>query len=668
MLVEQGKLHQAEDALKEARDIMDHEPRVPRKWLPETMILQAKIAVEKGDLGRAERLLLSAIEQQSGLFRGSRTEAQAHLALGQVYARQGRRSDALSAFHAGFAIYGDQKHAIQMAEAWPYFDLALSEGQGRGELAERMLEVAQLVRGPVVAQTMAATAARLAASEKEVGSLIRALQDGQRQRDRIQEQLAMLQADPQALAPQIDQLRQQEQAANARIADLERQVQSAAPRYNQLIDAPVAADDAIASLQPGEAIVQVLLGPKGSVGFLVDANGVEAWRIALTEQQVAQRVNELRHPFEAKDTLPPFSVDASYDLYRQLFAPVASRLASAQHVITVPTGALLSLPFAVLVERPPATGGEDRSTAWMVRNHALTLSPSVQSFVNLRRTVQPSQASRTFAGFADFIPYSDAQAVLRSLDLPGGCQNEAQVIAALPPLPNTRTEVQAIAGALNAPEAAIVAGPEFTKPALRTMGLGNYRIAYFATHGLLPHTLECVPEPSLVVSVPQQGGADGLLRASEVSDLELNADLVVLSACNTGGPGLETGGEALSGLARSFFYAGARSMLVTHWEIPDQPTVELMVGTFKGAAAGQTIASALRESQLRLINDPATSHPFSWAAFTVVGDGGQRVVPGLARPAASTVPALSQAGGSGAVPNSSPSIVQQAGATRQSMQ
>jgi CHAT domain-containing protein len=277
----------------------------------------------------------------------------------------------------------------------------------------------------------------------------------------------------------------------------------------------------------------------------------------------------------------------------------------------------------------------------MVRNHALTLSPSLQSFVNLRRTIQPSQASRAFVGFADFVPYSDAQAVLRSLDLPGACRNEAQLIAALPPLPNTRAEVHAIADALNAPEAAIVAGPEFTKTGLHAMNLGDYRIAYFATHGLLPHTLECVPEPSLVVSVPQQGRADGLLTASEVSDLELDADLVVLSACNTGGPGLETGGEALSGLARSFFYAGARSMLVTHWEIPDQPTVELMAGTFKGAAAGQTIAAALRESQLRLINDPASSHPFSWAAFTVVGDGGQRVTSRLATSAGTAATALS---------------------------
>jgi CHAT domain-containing protein len=361
----------------------------------------------------------------------------------------------------------------------------------------------------------------------------------------------------------------------------------------------------------------------------------------LTEQQVAERVDELRHPFETKDTLPPFAVDASYDLYRQLFGPVASRLASAQHVITVPSGALLSLPFAVLVEQPPAPGADERNVAWMVRNHALTLSPSVQSFVNLRRTVRPSQASRAFAGFADFVPYSDSQAVLRSLDLPGGCRNEAQLIAALPPLPNTRAEVRAIIGTLDAPDSAIVAGPEFTKAALRAMDLGDYRIAYFATHGLLPYTLECVPEPALIVSVPPQGGTGGLLTASEVSDLELDADLVVLSACNTGGPGLETGGEALSGLARSFFYAGARSMLVTHWEIPDQSTVDLMVGTFKGAAEGQTIAAALRESQLRLIDDPATSHPFSWAAFTVVGDGGQRVTSRLAGSAGAATAVLS---------------------------
>jgi CHAT domain-containing protein len=116
------------------------------------------------------------------------------------------------------------------------------------------------------------------------------------------------------------------------------------------------------------------------------------------------------------------------------------------------------------------------------------------------------------------------------------------------------------------------------------------------------------------------------LTASEIGDLSLDADLVVLSACNTGGPGMETGGEALSGLARAFFYAGARSLLVTHWEIPDKPTLDLLSTTFKHFAdENMTLAEAVGKAQRALIQTPALSHPLAWGGFSVVGDGGVRL-------------------------------------------
>jgi CHAT domain-containing protein len=105
----------------------------------------------------------------------------------------------------------------------------------------------------------------------------------------------------------------------------------------------------------------------------------------------------------------------------------------------------------------------------------------------------------------------------------------------------------------------------------------------------------------------------------------MNADLVVLSACDTGGPAGATGGEALSGLARAFFYAGARTLMVTHWEVPSTFSAELVGETFRRATSGNnTLAEGLREAQLAMISQPV-SHPKAWAGYSLVGDGGQRL-------------------------------------------
>ncbi len=155
--------------------------------------------------------------------------------------------------------------------------------------------------------------------------------------------------------------------------------------------------------------------------------------------------------------------------------------------------------------------------------------------------------------------------------------------------------------------------------------LGDYRVLYFATHGMLPGELHCQAEPGLVLT-PGSGSStanDGLLTASEIATLKLNADLVVLSACNTAaGGGAKLGGGALEGLADSFFSAGARAVLASHWEVPSAATQKLMTGVFTRYASSHDLAEALRQSQLALIAQPKTAHPFNWAAFTLIGDAG----------------------------------------------
>ena len=339
-------------------------------------------------------------------------------------------------------------------------------------------------------------------------------------------------------------------------------------------------------------------------------------------------VRELRRPVET-DEVPAYPVDRAYALYRQLFGPVDRAICSKHHLITIPTGDLLSLPFAMLVTDAPSVVKDlDYSAVpWMVARHALTLSPAVQSFVSLRDT-PPSRAPKPFVGFGDPVPRGRTATLMSSVDIPrtSTCRRQASLIANFAPLPNTALELKESAGVLGAGPRDLVLQRAFTVPAVRRRELTDYRYISFATHGLLPSKLECLPDAALLTTPSAGSGAfaAGLLLASEVATaLELDADLVVLSACDTGGGGKESGGEALSGLARNFFFAGARNLLVSHWEVPSLTTLELLVRAFeKLSRGGQDIAEALRESQLGIIKTGSYSHPKAWAGFTLVGHGG----------------------------------------------
>ena len=200
----------------------------------------------------------------------------------------------------------------------------------------------------------------------------------------------------------------------------------------------------------------------------------------------------------------------------------------------------------------------------------------------------------------------------------------------LPQLPGTRREAQQIAAELTADPADIKLGLNATETAVKQAKLDQYRIVYFATHGLVAGDLELFAkdkaEPALALSIPAKPNNfdDGLLTASEIAKLKLDADWAVLSACNTAAED-KPGAEALSGLARAFFYAGARSLIVSHWSVSDEATARLMIGTFRASARDPKLshAEALRQSILAMIDaakSDAEADPRLWAPFVVVGE------------------------------------------------
>ena len=193
-------------------------------------------------------------------------------------------------------------------------------------------------------------------------------------------------------------------------------------------------------------------------------------------------------------------------------------------------------------------------------------------------------------------------------------------------LPGTRTELEQVQAALGASDQSLYLAERMTEPAIRTADLSDTRILHLATHGFTSEESGNTAEPGLVFTPPDEArpGDDGYLAASEVVGLNLSAaQWIILSACNTASPSGKPGATGLSGLAQAFFYAGAESLLVSHWPVFDDIAPVLTVETLKRSEEGQPRAEALQAAMREIRNDPDldAAHPAVWAPFALVGEG-----------------------------------------------
>lgn len=355
----------------------------------------------------------------------------------------------------------------------------------------------------------------------------------------------------------------------------------------------------------------------------------------------------------------PFDQARAHALYKALFGEVED-LIRDKHLLIVPSGALTQVPFQVLITSPAS--GDHRSAAWLIRKHALTILPAVSSLQALRRDAKASRAAKPYFGIGNplldgpdnryarlakearekqactrIVPpklagLSRTRGAVGQLTNQNGLVDIAHVRVQTP-LPETRDELCAVARHLNAEAENIHLGERGSEAKLKRLSergaLANYRVLHFATHGALSGEIRGGTEPGLILNPPATATAedDGYLSASEIAGLKLDADWVILSACNTAAGGAENA-EALSGLARAFFYAGARALLVSHWAVYSDATVKLITEALSALAADPSVgrAEALRRSMLTLIDKGATheSHPAYWAPFVAVGEGSAR--------------------------------------------
>ena len=646
------RLDEAERSVSRSLDIVQRpgqDAEFRAWWTSESQEWLGRIHVEQKRYADARKQFEAALERRRLLFGDSVKVADSYRDLGVMSRAEGNMPAALQAFRKEAEIYAvDPLGRSRVRPLWlvPYLD-TLFEAAGadpaqREVLYAEAFAAAQLPREGDTARAITNMAARLDTADPALRAVAREYQEALRGRATARRELALmtlLPADKREPAREAE-LAKELQAAEATVAGREGRLQAEFPRYAGLVaPRPLALKELSALLRPSEALLSILTTRNATYVFLVRDGKVHAHRASVGFSALGRSVRDLRKGLDLADgQLRDFDVVAAHKLYADLIAPVSTPLQGATHLIVVPSGALLSLPLGLLVTQPVlppqlATAPEKldyRPVSFLGKQVPISVLPSMGSLKSLRAVAGRSKAAQPFIGFGD-PAFAGAPGDTRSLAALAklcreGAGVDVELVRGLPRLRESAGELRQIARTLKAPESDVVLGAQATEKRVRRTDLSQYRVVAFATHGLLPGELKCKGEPALALTPPATGTADedGLLDAGEVAQLKLDADWVVLSACNTAAPDGGLGGQSLSGLARAFFYAGARSLLVSHWAVASQPTVVLTTSLFEAYTRDGTLgrAAALRAAQAKLLADQATSHPALWAPFVLVGDGG----------------------------------------------
>ncbi len=646
MALRLGDLPNAQVAAEEALWIINLEPGLALWWRADAVSLMGEVNEKLGRVAAAERNYRDAIALRQKLFGDSAPLVLSHLMAGRFYTEQQLYPQALDHFRLAMAILSRSAVArarIMPDQLIPFLAAAAGIDAGpaqRAILDGEIFRAIQLVNSDVADQAIARASVRLAAANPALAGLVRDAQDAQRARDQLRLAIAaeLAKAAEERDLQHETRLGQLLVSASGRADTLAARVQEEFPDYARLASpGQVTLADLRAQLRSGEAFLSYVIGYRGGYGLLATQTGLTIKKLDVTSASLAADVAQLRRALSPQlSGLPDYSLQGAYALYAHLLEPFAADLKGVQHLVVAPGPGLSNLPFNLLVTAAPVEGQRYADAPWLIRQMAVSQVPSPRAFVALHQAELKRQAPpRPFLGLGDpQLTGAGGSVGAAALEtLAQNCRDAspmpAGLLRALAPLHETAAEVRNAAHALGGGDDSILLGAAASESGFRARPLDQYRILYFATHGLLPGELHCQAEPGLVLSPPAStataSDADGLLESGEVAGLRLNADLVVLSACNTSAAGAgRFGGGALEGLADAFFNAGARAVLASHWEVPSAATAQLMTGVFQryGRDRGRGLAEALRQSQLELLRDSATAHPFYWAAFTLIGVGG----------------------------------------------
>jgi len=565
-----------------------------------------------------------------------------------------RDREALSA-NARFALFGDA--------AW---SSAEDDGQRTALLPEAFAALQRSVLGAADRSIARQAARRYATGQSAaLGALIGEREELERQWTTLDGQIAashgggVTAGRPAAILQDLDRVQ-------ARIGAIDARLRAEAPDYFALIrPEPLDVPAAQALLAPDEAILLVVPSTSGTHVMAVTRDNAQWWRSGWNAARVRTAVQRLRWDAGAsvdgsaeelaalrarpRSGRPGFDRTTAHALYQELIAQGSSLLVGRRRVYVAAGGALAALPFQLLVSAPPSGADNDpatlRETRWFGDDVALIHIPSLQSLALLRRG-SVERSGDGFMGIGDPVLTGQSNSRDRGAALDrattgqmfsagatrdGGVMANVATLRRLARIPGTALELEQVRRTLGAPLSSLLLAERATEPNVRAADLSRTRILLFSTHGLTAtESIRVgVGESGLVLTPPAvaSDSDDGFLAASEVTTLNLNADWVILSACNTA-TGDGTTGAGLGGLSRAFFYAGARNLLASHWPVSDAVAPILITRTLAlertGMPRAEAFRQAMREIRMDASRDTAVSswaHPFYWAPFVLIGDG-----------------------------------------------
>jgi len=658
-----GNLQQAENLFS---DVFANEQKrlganhidlsVPLMRLGYNHMLQGKYTSSEKYIEQARQL------REKGLGENHLAHAEAYVMLTQLANKQGNSDEALKWARKASVLYqnwssrnqdGSQANgakktkqsALRKVGALHLTNLKQSINSKPDQsvaLTDESFRAGQGARRTNTASAIARMSARFSAKNDELAALVR-------QRDTIIAQWqgiddALIAATAMKIADRNLKLeanaRDEQSRLNAKVMELDQILADKFPRYTELANPQAMSVTAVQSLlKNNEALVSYFIGIKHSWAWCINDKGAKFYEINSHHAQFSDDVSTLRRALDPSgitsiSEIPNYPVAIAHQLYQQLISPTKECLKNKEHVILVPDGPLISLPFAVLLKNKPLSAPKNfkeyRQLDWFSNQYASTVLPSVSSLRSLRQFTKHNQALKPFLGIGNPVLGDSGQSrgiKLASLFTRSGIANTNEV-KQLSSLPDTADELHSIAKALNASSNDLMLAEQATESKLKAHDLSQYKNIVFATHGLMAGDFSTLAEPALVLTPPDKGTAldDGLLTSSEISQLDLNADWVILSACNTAASDGTPGAEGLSGLARSFFYAGSQALLVSNWAVSSDATVRLTTEMFQynrehhNDGRAKALQVAMRHVRETKDND-LYAHPIFWAPFMIVGDG-----------------------------------------------
>ncbi|MCP3715444.1 CHAT domain-containing protein [Paraburkholderia sp. CNPSo 3281] len=521
--------------------------------------------------------------------------------------------------------------------------------QGDAQDQALAFRIAELFHMNATQGAMSDGAARLAAATPQLRALIeqeRALSDqsNDAHRKMAQGQVrldAVNQASTQAVNRARNNLESEDSALREtedRLHALRKQIAAQFPAYRHLTAPVIPSPTALGSvLRGGEVYVNFYAGRDASYAFIVQPGGTfHAVRIAATRADLRKLVVALRRGFDmgrpptTPDDSGGFDLAAAAGLYQTLIAPVEGELRGFTTVYIATSGLLASVPFDALLMRPTASLAQAN---WWIDTAIPVRIPSASALVFARSLPAP-HANEPLVAYADpsFDGRDTAAAPIPVAADAGGTARAFPLDQStrsldyhrVTPLPETLDEARAIASALGAPEQSVISGTRASRSMVMKTDLSNDRVVLFATHGIVPGEVPGWRKAGLALAYEGSGLDDSILTSDDIITLRLNADWVVLSACNTG---LATGnaGDAISELSRAFFASGARTMLVTQWAVESHSAAAVTTGAFQSYAADATLskADALAHVERDMLHGKYGKlyrHPYFWAAYTLTGD------------------------------------------------